>query len=440
MVVSGREDAGEQVRNGQFPAIHESWLPTEHPLYRPRHHQQRLARICALIFLVVPAVAYLAGLRPTVSENHAPAAFPGVGAGWSFFTGLSAWATDSFPFRDEGIAAENGLSRSVFGEPPQYGQSGGAGPLDLPTPTNQPPVRSGGERAGNGFQTVIEGKGGWLYYGYDVEAKCNPEQPLDEVVRNVQALRNAIESSGRKFVLIVAPDKTTMLPQYLPDTYAGKSCAAAATTAFWQRATTDLGVVDLRQPLADEAGATGTPIYFRQDTHWTFAGGLTMVRQMANQVEPGTASTWRVLPGPTSTGPADLPTLIGRTGTDRTEDYHLAPDGVHDRTMWTSVDFHRTRMLTSDPIEGTVTTSTALIGDSFTQFAYPYLAATFSHLSVTHLDTLGSDPTAVADAVVNSDTVVIEVVERYLAAGVSPVSDPQVISVISAAMAAHPIK
>jgi hypothetical protein len=97
-------------------------------------------------------------------------------------------------------------------------------------------------------------------------------------------------------------------------------------------------------------------------------------------------------------------------------------------------------MLTSQPTQGMVTTSTALLGDSFTQFAYPYLAAAFSHLSVTHLDTLGSDPAAVTGAVINSDTVVIEVAERYLAAGVSPVSDPQVISVLSAALAAHPIR
>lgn len=419
-----------------IPAVHESWLPREHSLYRPRHGGQGFALVCAAIFFCVPILAFVVGIRPAPIENHEPRAFPSPLDGWGFLTNLSAWATDNLPFRDLAIQTEDGVSRSVFGEPPQYGGVSGIGPI----PSNGPPASSGDEQPGGGFPTVIEGSDGWLFLGFELSGKCRPSRSLDDVVFNVQRLRQAVERSGRRFVLVVAPDKSTMVQERLPSIYADKSCATGRRQEFWQRANAQLQVVDLREPLQREASRRNGPVYFPQDSHWNFAGGFTMTRELAERLRPGVTGTWRSTLGPQWTSSADLPRLIGRTGTNRAIMYGLAPDGKADRTNFTNLDFNQTLTYQTAPAPGTIDAPVTMFADSFTQFAAPYLAATFSNISITHLATLQKDPRAIAGSVTFGETVVVEVVERNLSSGVSTVSNPVVVDALVDAVTAHPLR
>jgi len=423
-----------------LPPVHESWLPREHSLYRPRHGGQGLALVCAAVFFCVPILGYTVGVRPAAVENHQPRSFPSPLDGWGFLTGLSPWATDNLPFRDLAIQAEDDISRSVFGEPPSYGDAPRTGPIPS-TGDSSGDSPSGGENVPSaGFPTVVEGKDGWLFYGYDLRGKCRPNRPLDQTIANVQRLRTAVERSGRRFVLVVAPDKSTMVPEKLPDSYAGKACAAGPRQEFWQRANAELRVVDLRQALEREVTRRNGPLYFPQDTHWNFAGGLTMTREVAERLRPGVTSTWSSTLGPQWESEADLPKMIGRTGVNRAIRYSLAPDGGTDRTNFGATDFGRTLYFDTPPASGTVDTSVTMFADSFAQFATPYLAATFTRISVTHLTTLADNPRGVANSLRFGETVVIEVVERNLAAGNGPVSDPAVIDVLVEAIAANPLR
>lgn len=362
---------------------------------------------------------------------------PSLADGWGSVTGFSAWASDNLPFRDLAIQVEDGLSRSVFAEPPWYGEVPHVGPI----PSNPPSNAGGGDTSGNGFPTVVEGRDGWLYFGFDLRGKCQPSQSLDAVISNVQRLRRAVEQSGRRFLLVVAPDKTTMVPEKLPHSYAGRSCSAGPQQEFWQRANTELQVVDLREPLHREATRRNEPVYFPQDTHWNFAGGLTMTRELANRLSPGVTSNWQSSPGPQWSADADLPKMIGKTGTNRAIRYGLAPDGGADRANWFDGDFlSKTLTYNSLPAQGKINNSTTMFADSFAQFVAPYLGATFSRISVTHLLNLERDPRSIANGVTFGENVVVEVVERNLAAGVSIVSNPTAVDAISNAVAAHPLR
>jgi hypothetical protein len=241
-------------------------------------------------------------------------------------------------------------------------------------------------------------------------------------------------------VLVVAPDKSTVVPDYLPRNYGGKECSATARTQFWSRMVTDLGVVDLRPSLQGETVRLGRPPYFQLDTHWTFAGGLTMTKAIADRVEPGRSSSWQILDGPTWTGPADLPTLLGSTGQNSANRYRLAPDGRGDRTNWINTDFRSPLTFQSTAVDGMLTQRTAMIADSYTQFASGYLAATFSQISITHVEALLKDTKGVADRLANADTVVIEIVERHLSAGVSPITNPAYVDQLVATLAARPLR
>src|SRR5690606_29540335 len=206
----------EHVPEQQYglPPVHEAWLPKEHPLHRPRHAKRQLtALLCVLVFFTAPVISWVFGARPQPLENRPMAEFPSITDGWGFFTGLGPWATDHLPFRQQPIQSVDGVSRFVFQAPARL--SGGSRSA-VARPGEQPELDE------NVFPPVIEGKDGWLFLGHDISYRCVPRMDLDRVIAGLRRWRDVVEASGRKFVLVIAPDKSTLYPEYLPDEYAGQ--------------------------------------------------------------------------------------------------------------------------------------------------------------------------------------------------------------------------
>ncbi len=421
-----------------LPPIHESLLPKEHALYRPRHGgRQRTALTCALVFLLVPALAFVFGARPEAFENHRLADFPSLSKGWGFFTGLNSWATDHLPLRDVGVQAENGISTGVFGEPPAFSgidRQAPAGVLTAPTGGAQPSTTVGQDSA-----QVVAGTNGWLYYAQDMISKCTPTQPLSTTLNELVALRSAIVASGRSLVLVVAPDKSTVVPQYLPASYPNKDCATSAANPFWSAVTSVGGAIDLRAGLAARSAENNQPLYYPDDTHWTDLGAIYLLQAVADVISPGTSRSWRTSKAAVLSGPADLARMNGSSATNREQTYHLSPDGHADRTG-PSATLATPTHFGSAPTTGMITTPVALLGDSFTLPATRYLPAVFSDVTAIGYGNLASAPDSVIQTMVGARTIVLEVVERNLADGNVPFLVPQVIAAIRAALASHPMR
>ena len=411
----------DQAPAPKLPPVHEAWLPREHPLHRPRHGaRQKLAIISALVFFAAPTLLYVVGVRPAEIENHPLASFPSVGDGWGFFRGFDAWATDNLSFRPAAITAADGVSRGVFGEPPTFGDEPDTGPLGTgatpaPLPDRQP-EQPGQGPARAADVSVVEGTDGWLYLDADMTAKCKPSRPFAETVGLLKELEEAVETSGREFVLLVAPDKSTMVPEHLPSNYPNKECADAARAELWKQVDA-AGAVDLRGELQSVAKGLGRPAYFKLDTHWTDEGAMAMVRRTAETVRPGVTATWTTRPGAKFSIPADLPGIQGKRGNREGTLYSLRPDGTTDRTQAPRTDlstpFHRE----SDPIEGTIDDPTLFLGDSFTGVSVPYLSAIFTDATVLSYLSSVERPTATINEIADNEVVVFEIVERALAVG-----------------------
>jgi hypothetical protein len=420
--------------------VHEAWLPREHVLHRPRHGgRQLLALICAIIFLLTPALLWVVGLRPSEIENHRLQSFPSLAQGWSAFTALPDWATDQLIFRGQAIRAEDSISRAIFGEPGSrdHGGSTGTGPLPGSPSENG---TTGNTNDQTGAQVVLEGTDGWLYYGADAEAKCRPTHPLDQSVEKLNALKTMVESSGRKFVYVVAPDKSTMDPEHLPENFANKACAAAANGPLWSALTGAAGAIDLRPALVAAARQNGQPVYWPNDTHWKDEGALTMTRSLAEAVQPGVSSSWQITPSRDYTLDADLPLLLGKTGKKSNRLYELRPDGAQNRAVEFDKDSDVIAHQNSTPITGTVNQRTLIYGDSFVQVSSRYLGAAFSNLTVASYPSNKISQQDTIDAFLNSEVVVIETVERSVAAGIPGFFQDSFLNDLRTQLAQHPLR
>jgi hypothetical protein len=438
-VSASTDDLRRAESSGLLPPVHESELPTEHALYRPRHGtRQRTALVSAAVFFLTPLLLMVLGVRPASIENHELAAFPTPADGWGQFTGLNPWATDHLVLRQQALDVADWVSRGLFGEPPPLGQGEQEGPAQGPVAPPDPTDEDRERVREAGFPRVIEGSAGWLYLGYDMLGACLPEKPLNDVIASLERLRDRVESSGRKFVLIVAPDKTTMVPEHLPKDYVGAKCASEARNAFWRRVIGDAGATDIRPGLVEAAQRRGAPVYSKVDTHWTYEGGLAMTRLIAEEVEPGVTAPWKATPADVVQRDGDLPPLIGRKAGFPLQTYDLAPDGKTVRSRAVDTGFREPLALTQAPGPGVVERSVGVIADSFTLLATPYLAGTFTNLTAIHSDTIGVDPRSIGPMFADKDVVVFEAAERSLLGGINPLLDKQTIDQIGDELAQRP--
>jgi hypothetical protein len=398
--------------------------------------------VCAAIFFALPLVTFVFGVRPTAFENRALTAFPNPGQGWQFFGQLSPWATDHLPFRQGAINAGAWLSQGVFGELPSYNGNGLAGgPVAVPQPAGPLPAATSPPPALSEFPAVLQGTDGWLYLGADLANHCDPTQPIDQVVAELNRLRDGIVKSGRKFVVVISPDKATVVPQYLPPDFPGRACHAAGVTQFWHAMDALPYVLDVRTDLQARGLELGAPVYGPQDGHWSDEGGVIMAERLAEQLRPGITSSWRVVPGQKWTVPADLPPLIDRTGTTGGMSYSIMPDGTTNLTFPQPTDYV-TAPLHFDSATGigTYGPGVAMLADSFTIRATKYLASAFGNLTIMQTTDVDHDQGAqVTKTLEANSVVVVEVAERTLVSGTYDLLTPDVEDTILAQLAVHPV-
>jgi hypothetical protein len=394
----------------------------------------------ALLFFFGPLGAFLAGERPEEFENRALAELPSASDGWAFFPRFTDWAVDHLPLRQQAVEANTAVSSGVFGEAPSFG----SGSSDAPV-AGVPATGGTDGREDVAYPEVIEGEDGWLYFGGDVINLCDPVRSVEETFEALDRLARAVEQSGRRFVLTVAPDKATVYPDALPETYVGQECAEARRAEFWEALYDEppTGYVDLRRDLEEAQRRTGEPIYRRTDTHWADRGAAVYARELLRALDPSLlASTSFQDDGPT-TWPGDLATMSGRPTEDEYTAVSVSRPGV--RPVGRD-DIALPEMSQAGPVTVTNETSgaplfepaTLLLGDSFSNSSRPLLGPMFRQVTVLHNEYADIDAQATADALADADVVVLEIVERTIASGRGVMIDDRTLAAVERTLAAHP--
>jgi alginate O-acetyltransferase complex protein AlgJ len=378
---------------------------------RPPQGLRVAVAAAALLFFAAPLVLGLLGVSGGRVAGERAAARPSLSQGWDIFDAGTRWFAVHLPGRRRAVSANNWISREVFGTTPIYGattadRSLPSGGVEPGSP--QDPDRTGG--ADPGHPPVVHGRLGWTFLQGEIDRNCHPPIELDAALRRWHALVDAIRDSGRRVVLLVAPEKSTIYPELLGHNTINGDCALRNKARMWAavEAVHDPDVVGLREPLLARKRASKQPLYLRVNSHWNDYGALELVRRALARVGGGvTVGPEELVRGRTRYA-SDLSPLEGKTSYDTTATLTITRDGaqepfVHPLGSATVSTLPPSRV-------PTVAGTTLVVGDSFADAPLAMLRHYASRL--VNVAWKGLAPTEFVRLVARADTVILEAVER----------------------------
>jgi acetyltransferase AlgX (SGNH hydrolase-like protein) len=290
-------------------------------------------------------------------------------------------------------------------------------PLGLDTRSTKPLGGLGSERiAGSdgllydSAPVVVSGLNDELYLGLEFDFYCALGKEFDKGMRRLSRLARTIEKSGRKVVFTVAPGKSAVvtggidnnaLPQGVCDTFGMESQTEALDS------TDDPRYLPLRKALASDP----RQVYWKTDPHWTTVGGSIYAQALANRLSPRIGRKQHyVAVQDTTVGQLNqlLENFTPETAQGANPANRVTVTTAPGSQAWDSMPYVIfDHSWNSKPRKKTWPGHTLLIGDSFSLYALQNLRPVFRHgrfLWTGHVD-----PSTMVDAIVDSNTVAIEV-------------------------------
>jgi alginate O-acetyltransferase complex protein AlgJ len=362
-----------------------------------RGAQLGVVGLVATVFVFGPATALALGVSPRAIENRALSTAPAASDGWDALDGLAPWATDHLPGRATAVQMNAWVDYNLLGQLPAPQQVGTKGAATQPI--------------------VVRGTDGYLFYGEDFTSACDTATTYEQSLKSLAELAEVIRASGRRVAFTVAPNKSSVTTKNLPRSMPRGNCAARAIERQNQLLDSMQHplYVGVRRALAD-AHASGKQVYWRTDTHWTNLGAAMYAQALAAHLDPALSRRLRLKPERV-TKVGDLVKLIGLSSTESVASATLSTGGtVFQDPKTANYDpmravYQPEKWITS-PGKGLVQGRTLLLGDSFTYFALASLRPMFTHGTFFWSGTVPEGQ--LISEIKSSDSVVIEVVERYV--------------------------
>jgi alginate O-acetyltransferase complex protein AlgJ len=279
---------------------------------------------------------------------------------------------------------------------------------------------------------VIVGKAGWLFYSKDekymADRGLDPFSEADLVAWQtlLEKRRKWFIDHGFPFIVLVAPDKQTIYPEFLPDQLAKPPIPSRLDQliAHLQQTHSPVQILDVRPALME--AKQHQQVYFKTDSHWNDYGAYTAYRVLLGAIQQALPAR-KFLP---QTLAQFVPVVADRSG-DLAQDLDLYFE-YHERTTMLVrgdlfADPDRLKALFANPYtEGPNPHAPRLLfyNDSFAASLMQFLAPNFSQAyyawnawnsSVSPIPARARDP----------DVVVNEFVERKLHEAL-PVDSPEI--------------
>jgi alginate O-acetyltransferase complex protein AlgJ len=230
---------------------------------------RRLRRLTDVVLIVgfvvaiaLPLADKLVGLDPTpvLTEKRRlappPPLRPGEMVSVSYIGALESWWNDNFGFRRALVRQYSRILLAL-----------GVSPT----------------------KSIILGKAGWLFFADDdALASYRALHPFTagelEVWRQrMERRRDWLAGRGVRFLVVVAPSKETIYPEFMPDALNRvRPTTRMDQLAAHLRARSTVAVLDLRWPLREGKGQS--VLYLRTDTHWNDRGALLVSQEIVGRL------------------------------------------------------------------------------------------------------------------------------------------------------------
>ncbi len=132
---------------------------------------------------------------------------------------------------------------------------------------------------------VVLGKDDWLFLKRSLEDTITPftTDQLEEIKRNIENQTKWFADRGIYYLIVIAPNKETVYPEYLPDDVNPAQQVAKIDQLLASfDSNSDVNILDLRDPLL-EAKSSGQ-LYYRTDTHWNSYGAFVSFFEIIKQL------------------------------------------------------------------------------------------------------------------------------------------------------------
>jgi hypothetical protein len=181
---------------------------------------------------------------------------------------------------------------------------------------------------------VIIGRAGWLFYN-DVPVDCDrairPLTPgqLAAWQHLLEARRDWLAERGIRFLFVIAPDKQTIYPEYLPRQLFSRHVEGIRQHQLMEhlRRHSDVPVVDLRGPLRE--AKERERVYHKTDSHWNDRGAFVASQNIIAALSPWfdgmQPSAHTAFQEETRTGFGDCAFLLNILDWRQEEELHLTP-------------------------------------------------------------------------------------------------------------------
>ena len=332
----------------------------------------RLATAClAFLLFFGPILAYASGRRGAPVENRPATDFSELSVSWDGFSTLSKFIGDRIPLRSRAIKSDGWIDQHVFHEDPAFG--------------------------GGSVPRIIHGKDGYLFLNDDFGMGCQSAAVVPQIVTGISNFMSVIEKSGRQAIYTVAPNKTTLHSELLPDDQGSLDCLNQYSDGLWQglSAANIDGYVDLKSALSSAMQKTREPLYLRKDSHWDSAGSAAAAKAVIDELQPGLWDDSALQYKGLIDYIGDLTFLEGNPVVDQTPLYEVVRPEITAGTpeIWDGGDLtHIYRRYTNTgPAGSLITAKTVIMVDSFGVEAVGRIIPYFADITFVHFDSLTAD-------------------------------------------------
>ena len=127
-------------------------------------------------------------------------------------------------------------------------------------------------------EDVVTGRDGWLFYG-DEMADYAGSEPLTErevfaAANNLSLMQEYVEGEGAEFLFFIAPNKSSLYPEYLQG-YPAAQTERNAERLMKELTERQVAYTDLSEVFLSEE----ILLYFAHDSHWTSRGAALAADQ-----------------------------------------------------------------------------------------------------------------------------------------------------------------